>query len=288
MFRWLQQPAERPPPLVWWEAQKGHHGLCDRLRGLACGLAWAGARGMQLKYAWPPNRTCPAFYDALFEQPVGICFDPSGPERAPEGAFRLTMEANLMPKRFWAHLMEDGLTTDPFSDVEAFVSAWRKEVRSFRPVASIQSQIDDCLSSVDGRPLIGIHLRRTDVVTHKSKPEITASNVALHDQIMLQEVRNHARRSPDAVFFLASDDRRLFQTWASTLDSESIPFISHDSKTWTGAFRQTPVADAVVDLWMLGHCEVVLGTVRSGFLLIARTLGARTKLLTVPGAGSLD
>ena len=250
---------------------------------MASGLVWARGQGLGLKFAWPMNRDCPATYHSLFEHPDDVCFDPSASEAAPQDALQMSIDLNMLPEQFWRHLEKHEMPRTPFPDCRSFVEAWRTEVRAFRPHPAIQRKIDACRDGADGRPLIGIHLRRTDVVKHRGKPEITASNLALHDTILLQEVRDCARKEPEACFFLACDHGGLFKDWARILEAERIPFIHHP-KEWKMAFRQTSVADAVVDLWMLGRCRLVLATVRSNFVLFANAFGAATRVLSVPAA----
>lgn len=266
-----------------WSNMHGQYGLCDRLRGLACGLAWTKANRMRLLYGWSANAKCPATYESLFTYPAGVCRDPKDIPALPPRSVLISMPSNVTPWEFWGRLVPCGLDHGPYHSLDSFKEAWRSEIRSFKPVDAVRQNIDACLAIAHGNPLIGIHVRRTDVVNHPFRKEITSANLAMHDIALLDEVRHEARVNPHACFYLASDDHAAFLRWSGWLATDGIRFISHD-KAWKESLRQTDVRDAVVDLWMLGHCQLVLGTVTSGFLMIAEALGAKPKLLKLAPA----
>lgn len=268
-----------PPRRLVWNAPEGHYGLCDRLRGLACGLALARAQNVKLCFWWPANQPCPAEFGELFEQPAFACVNGTLCE-PPADAVVLQLPANIVPEVFCKRLEESGFGDIPFSHREAFQQAWRQEIRTLQPVADVLVAVNACHNSGGNRPLIGIHLRRSDVVNARVKPEITSSNLTSHDRVMWDEARLLAGKQPTACFFLAADEHAAFTNWAAMLQEAGIPFIHHP-KPWTKQFRQTSMRDALVDLWMLGRCQQVLGTVRSGFLRIAEAFGADTRLLQV-------
>ena len=272
-----------PHRLLCWNAPDGHYGLCDRLRGLACGLALARAQGFTLRYWWPTNVHCPADYHDLFELPADVCSASPLPEAPPAESMTLHLSANIVPEVFCRRLDESGLSADPFRSKEEFLAAWRREISAMRPMPMILRAVSQCLETTGSRALIGIHLRRSDVVNARVKPEITSANLAAHDQVLMDKVCCLAQQQPQACFFLASDDHSAFLRWSAMLGAKGVPFISH-SKKWTRNFRQTTVTEAMVDLWVLGRCQLVVGTVRSGFLRIAGALGAATQILAVPEA----
>jgi hypothetical protein len=188
---------------------------------------------------------------------------------------RLPIAANPLPHQFWAEVKKLNQPADEVTSLQELTEAWRSHLRKLLPVKSIRQTLARCRRQSNGRQMIGIHLRRTDVVEALGKPEIHLGNLAEHDQILLRTVRQLASTHRDACFFLAADSSRSFQAWKEMLTAECIPFICHE-KDWSNSFRQTRVEDAVVDLWMLGACTQVVGTVQSGFLLVAGALGART------------
>jgi hypothetical protein len=265
-----------------WNAPEGHYGLCDRLRGLACGLALARARKLRLCFWWPANQPCPAEFGELFDQPAFACVTNTVREPSDDAAV-LQLPANIVPEVFCKRLEESGFGSRPFSDDAMFQQAWRQEVCALRPVDDVMAAVSACFRACGSHPLIGIHLRRSDVVNARVKPEITSSNLSNHDRVMWDEVQLLAGQHPSACFFLAADEHAAFTHWAARLQKAGIPFIHHP-KPWTNRFRQTSMHDALVDLWMLGRCQQILGTVRSGFLRIASALGAEGRLLKVETA----
>lgn len=278
MRSWLRR--FRSLPSVFWNSDEGQYGLCDRLRGLACGLAWADGLHRHLHYGWRPNELCPAEFEALFEPPPRASILAELKNEQGSDVIYLSMAANPLPHQFWHQLLVHGLPTRGFGSEDEFHEAWRRHLRLLRPVAGIRRSINECRDLAGRRPLIGIHIRRTDVVESVGKPEIHEGNLEDHDRILLAKVRTLAANRRDACFYLAADSQVSFRRWAGMLASECIPFVSHE-KEWRPEFRQTKIADAVVDLWMLGVCQEVLGTVNSGFLVIAAAMGAGTQVLPV-------
>lgn len=265
--------------IVHWEAPVGQYGLCDRLRGLACGLAWAEGLGRTLHYLWQPNDLCPADFGSLFEEPRFAHIRSGLPPAAAE-SLCLRIAANPLPHQFWNYLRGEGLPDGGFSSLEQFANSWRDQVERLRPAPAIRKAVARVRKAAGDRPLVGVHLRRTDVLACDSKLEINAGNVDAHDRQLLAQLRQILGERRDVCFFLASDSHDYFARWAAILKDEGMPFVVHE-KGWSADFRQTSIADAVVDLWVLGGCSLVLGTVKSGFLVIAKALGAETRLLPV-------
>lgn len=280
MFHWLVNHRKKKQRVAW-NASEGQYGLCDRLRGLACGLAWSIPQQRLLCYRWEPNDLCPAEFCDLFEPSAHALIKANLGQSWPDNTIHLQIAANPLPHHFWKYVHEKGHPGSGFKSLDHFKAAWKHELRSLRPVAPVRKAIKQCLRAANGRTLVGIHLRRTDVVHEDCKPEINADNIHLHNSGLLAQIRSLASTNRDFCFYLASDSQEHFHRVSSQLRNECIPFIHH-GKEWTSNFRQTQVADAVVDLWMLGSCAHVIGTVDSGFLLIASALGARTQVLKVP------
>ncbi len=279
MFRWLSH--RRNKHRVAWNAGEGQYGLCDRLRGLACGLAWTIPQQRVLFYRWEPNEICPAEFRELFEPHAHALIKSDLGQSWPDSTIHIQIAANPLPHHFWKYLHEKGHPSCGFQSLDQFRAAWKQELRSLRPATQIRKAMKQCMRAANGRSLVGIHLRRTDVVHEDCKPEINAENIHLHNSGILAQIRSLASTNRDICFYLASDSHDHFRQMEAQLSSECIPFIHHE-KEWTSNFRQTQVADAVVDLWMLGSCTRVIGTVDSGFLLISSALGARTQVLKVP------
>ena len=247
MFRWLAH--RKTMPRVAWNVGEGQYGLCDRLRGLACGLAWTLPQQRQLCYRWEPNELCPAEFGDLFEPARHVQVKSKLGNSWPGNTIHLQIAANPLPHQFWKYLHEKGHPSTGFQSLDDFKAAWRHQLSSLRPIKAIRKTLNQCMRAANGRTLVGIHLRRTDVVHEACKPEITAENMHLHDHGLLARIRTLASTCRDTCFYIASDSREHFRQLAAQLTSECIPFIHHE-KEWTTNFRQTQVADAVVDLFV--------------------------------------
>ena len=265
-----------------WDSTEGQQGLCDRLRGMACGMALAKRLGLRLRYRWETNEECPANWDELFAAPVGLTFDESSTRRLTNGAARIECPANIPPYTFWNWLRQTRWA-GAFRSFEDFSSLWRASIRSMRPVKRTATAVNQLVRQSAGRPLVGIHLRRTEMLDADHSP-VNRENVAAYDAALWDEVIRIANEHRAVCFFLAADDEGYFIRWTERLHRLGLPLVA-PNKQWGKAFRQTGMHDALTDLWLLGRCREVLGSMPSGFLKISEALGAPHRIIA-PGSGS--
>ena len=265
-----------------WDSAEGQQGLCDRLRGIACGMALAKRLGLRLKYRWEPNGECPACWQELFAAPTGLTFDESHPHRLAHDTACIECPANVPPYTFWNWLRQT-CWVGAFKSFEDFSSSWSGSIRSLRPVKTAAAAVHHLVRQSAGRPLTGIHLRRTEMLDADHSP-VNRANVAAYDAALWNEVVRIANEDRAVCFFLAADDQDYFVRWTERLHRLGIPLIA-PQKQWGQAFRQTAMHDALTDLWLLGRCREVLGSMPSGFLRISAALGAPHRIIT-PDSGS--
>ncbi len=260
-----------------WDSTEGQQGLCDRLRGMACGMALAQRLGCRLNYRWEPNEECPASWQELFAAPTGLTFDASRPPRLVDDTARIECPANVPPYTFWTWLRQTNWA-GAFKSFEDFSSSWSGSIRSLRPVKKAAAAVNHLLRQSAGRPLTGIHLRRTEMLDADHSP-VNRGNVAAYDDALWIEVIKIANEDRAACFFLSADDQDYFVRWTERLHRLGIAHIA-PQKQWGQAFRQTGMHEALTDLWLLGRCREVLGSMPSGFLRISAALGAPHRIIT--------
>ncbi|MFN0126402.1 MAG: hypothetical protein ACKV19_06950 [Verrucomicrobiales bacterium] len=276
-----------PPSFGWksrswvvWDSTVAQFGLCDRLRAIASGLALAARLNCRFAYRWQANDECPAEWSELFLPLKGGRILPEiPPEIAERAIFEIECPANTTPSVFWNSLAAAGHAS-AFGSQSAFNRAWIDEVRRLKPVGSVRRTVSRIVRSAEGRPLIGIHLRRTDKLGAPFSP-INPENVKSFDHALWRAVTQRAGECRDACFFLASDDRHYFDLWHDGLRQLGLECLS-TPKSWSAGHRQTPVIEALTDLYLLGNCREVLGSMRCGFVNFAAVWGA-SPTVVAPG-----
>lgn len=115
---------------------------------------------------------------------------------------------------------------------------------------------------------------RIDAASIRSENQFSEFDAALWNRI----VRFVKKENIKSVY-LASDDKKYFQTWKDRLSRFPLHVINHD-QDWSSAFRQTSLQGVVVDLYMMAECEIVFGSITSSLFLIGEALGGRYEIVT--------
>lgn len=275
------RPGTRTGDIVLWDARQRWCGLGDRIRGVASGLAVASELGCRLLVKWTPDGACNARFEDLFDCPEVSSFTRDLSVRDVERLsprIAMTQRQNMMPSQAF-ELFSANPRTDVFGSRERFLGIWAEQLRRLRPVGSIREAIRDFVSTQFRERMTAIHLRRTDVLTDGSKG-IRSENKSDFDDRMLAEIVAIHEQDADAGFLLASDDAEYFRTWEEKLRGMGVHVVVY-KKEWGSSFRQTSVRDALIDLYLIGHCRLILGSVWSSFLFVAQHIqGAELRYLT--------
>ncbi len=256
--------------LVLWDAEELGWGLGDRIRGVACVLALASELGCRILLRWEPNDACDARFEDLFDCPDLVTFTRRLTVRdcgRISPTITMTENINIMPAHAF-QLFSANAKTNVFRSVGHFDRCWAEQIRLLKPVPSFREAIDECVSKRFRERMVAVHLRRTDVLGDGTKP-IDAENQSAFDDRMLAEIQALHRDAPDMGLFLASDDREYFRDWRNRLQDLGMHVVVHE-KEWGDTFRQTSIGDALIDLYLIGHCQIILGSVWSSFLFVAQ------------------
>lgn len=240
-------------------------GLANRLRAMVSAICAAEDLGWKLRVWWPiePGIHAAPFSD-LFQVPKSFPPDLVTLEERWHSATELLVknqeEWNTVSRR---------LKTSPLQMLcylksyyrfhTADNERWLKHLRNLKPLEQHMRRVEECLAPAAGRPLIGIHIRRTDhAVSIKHSPT----------DVFLKSMRRVFALHPKALFFIASDDDRerlrikqefgkRVLTLAETLDRTSIE----------GG------VDALLDFIALSKCTEIWGSVHSSFCELAAQYG---------------
>lgn len=266
------------------------HGLANRLRVLASGLAWERLTGRRFTLLWPTSAACAAPFDQLFMpvpavqpaddaevrrlSPFGGYVHPTifdiGMADAPD--LRLRTPGWLVPPRLSpvtvAILRWLPGSPAPFTAQHADVMREAANcLAALRPVPSIQARIDAFTAAHFRTPMVGLHIRRGDFGTARS-------DGGLNINAVLSATRALLRRLPEAGVFIATDDGAIDPVTGTATPREDVveriaraldvPVVTTTPRSLD---RRDPVAieDALVDLWLLRQTSALVGTPHSSF-----------------------
>ena len=235
-------------------------GLCNRMRAIDGAHALALVTGHELHVRWTLRGHMPARFDTLFEPLDGVATmeqyaDPPY-RRLPRHAYDwLTKDCFLSNARTAALLTASYRTPELGVHRTIVVQTYDRLHRSehpfaiFRPRAAIADRV---ASYGDLSRTVGVHVRRTDSAASISGSPTTGFIQAMNDAV---------DEDPDTMFFLATDSPE-----EEHLLREEFPgrIIVHPKASLA---RDDPAAvvDAMVDLYCLAACRMVVGSHFSTF-----------------------
>lgn len=248
-------------------------------------LAVAAVRGQTLRALWEPQSACPGKHDEVLEPSGYVVVDNEGDwDRLTRGQ---DSEAGIQQfhtmGQIWEQLTAGGGAQESGETAATMEDRWRRMVRRFRVRTDILRRADDIQHGWPVRRLLGVHVRRTDVLKDPQKG-ITADNQDLYDAALLSRASEIAAGGRIDGFFLACDNPVSADVWREKLAGLYLP-VCENVKTWSpGAMRQSTLEDAMLDLCLLSRCEAVIGSVYSSFAVIAAEMGSVT--YEIVGAGA--
>ncbi len=257
-----------------WRPANTASGLGDRMRSLAGMLAVAAVRGQTLRVLWEPQSACPGKHDDVLEANGYVVVDNDGDwDRLTRGQ---DCEAGIQQYHTMGHIWEQltaGGGDTAGETAETVEERWRRMVRRFRVRTDILRRADDLQHGWPVRRLLGVHVRRTDVLKDPQKG-ITATNQELYDDALLAKASEMAAGGRIDGLFLACDNPASAREWHEKLSGLNLP-VCENVKTWNpGAMRQSTLEDAMLDLCLLSRCDAVIGSVYSSFAVIAAEMGS--------------
>lgn len=246
-------------------------GLSNRLRALLSGLALAEASGRSFQMLWPLTSACAAPFADLFANDW------------PVETVAAAVVADLPYISGWFGRLPDLLTAQEadlvvghpswllrpaqFPGHAALMARCQALFAALQPTPPIQQAIDDFRQRHFRPTMIGVHLRRGDLL--RQRPD-AASNTAQ----AIAAVDHFLDAFPEAGIFLCTDDGAIIPHSGRQARREGVQEIFRlrygGRVVWTtprSLDRRTPQAiqDAVADLWLLRTTDLVVGTRASSF-----------------------
>ena len=150
-----------------------------------------------------------------------------------------------------------------------FERDYAAELRRWRPIDPIQTQVDELASKFDDHT-VGVHIRRGDAATH---PRTVNQYGRSSDAAFMAAMDRIRKRRPETSFFLATDCPETEQRF---LERYGEAILSNPAKRFVPSIYGAPKEnqyDAVVDLFTLARSQRLLGSYYSTFSTTAATLG---------------
>lgn len=273
------------------------HGLGNRLRAFAAGSAFAQATGRSLIVVWQRDAHCQAAFTELFEQDGVLVVDgldgawPFAAERAGDDSWRrwdcynyMTAEGGTKDevlRNSKQHLYYRGAYV-PRTEHKRYLKGMNKALQELRAVEELREQVEQMSERL--KSSIGVHIRHAD-----AESEMAGSTaVSLYGRAESEVIRYWR-----SVCTAESFGKEVEQIWQGGGSKAVEVFVATDceecreklgeivgeSVWWMegemcgGGQRGVEcVRRAVVELFALGRCERVLGSMWSSFSEIAGRL----------------
>ena len=275
--RRLTSDAENSQPgngWLNWQPSNFGSGLGDRLRSIASMMVVAELQGKLLRMFWLPNQYCPGnVMEVLESAELEIIADQEEWDRLTTGqeketGFMLHHTMDNVWEAQGGNLQARGETSHSMN------GRWQRMIRRIRINQQLVRKVDGLRRAWGQGRILGVHIRRTDVLQDAGKP-INAANAAAYDAALLEKARERAASGLIDGFFLACDNAISAAAWKELLEPLGLP-VFHHQKTWRpDHLRQTSLEDTVVDLCLLSRCDGIIGSVYSSFAWWRRRWGAR-------------
>ncbi len=237
-------------------------GLANRLRVLASADITARASARELRLRWEVDAACGARWEELFENalvpfagplPEGtrtwerepVNFAVPGPGDAAEDPARVAFVRtffNFKPRAL---------------PMASFVAAKGEFYRRLVPVAAVRERVAQLGRELAGRPVVGVHIRRTDLVLVAGDTPEQISPTAL----FVRRMRELVDADPSTLFFLATDDRAEAERLLAEFPGRIL------TRAETEARRDTVdgMCDALVDWLMLARTQRIVRSAGTSF-----------------------
>ena len=239
-------------------------GLCNRLRAMNAAYWLSKKVGCRLRCYWRIDDSMNVGFSTLFEpiapwlevidveaadMPTRIRFSRYNP-------FAFSFERRELFVK--AVLLTHGLIPFALTDYTEFFLEGEQRYSWIRPRAHILKEIKRHIDKV-GKDAIGVHIRRTDnAMAIKYSPL----------ELFIERMEDLIEKNDGQRFFLATDDDKTKTYLCNRFGSRVYTRMDIAARA-----DENGVMDAVVDLFMLAGCKMILGSYWSSFSEVAATIG---------------
>lgn len=210
------------------------------------------AAPMRLLYDRPRRKNL--FIPRLFQY---LCFDRCAYERSITPLCRQHFDFAQ-----WAHARRVYMAS--YTDFYPYDASLLS--RLFVPVEAIGQRINDNRSFFQGKPAVGVHIRRTD---HVDAIALSPTELFVERMDGILDLR------PDTVFYLATDSESVKHELKKRYGQRLLTSMQPADRNSVEGIRQ-----GVVEMYTLAHTDLILGSCRSSFSeLAAQLFGAELQVV---------
>ncbi|WP_319533129.1 hypothetical protein, partial [uncultured Cohaesibacter sp.] len=204
---------------------------------------------------WEPDNSCPGKFEDYFEP---IC--------------KTVKRGSLL----WKYLV-DVRGAEVFSGQEPVQETLKKHNESFSNAEidalfqklklkpHLQAKLDAMVQTSDFSSCVGLHIRRTDHVALAVKRTGGFSD----DEQFTKRIDELISKNENQQFYLATDNTETQEKFLSLYGDRMI--VSEPIKD-SSAHRKTSLEHAIIDLFLLSRCRIILGSVWSSYSSVAANL----------------
>jgi len=242
--------AEKTPDAILYRA--AHYGLANRLRAMVGYQAIANLLDIPFHLWWSSDDSCRARFGELFESPIKVVSSPNAKVGSNVAVFEQGVWFEVVWKTFGAQFVE----------WPEFLQEVHRCLRSLRPIAKIQRQVDEFASSQNLGQALGIHIRHTDNIDSYDYWVAESRDFNRADISSLDGFRNLIGENIAArPVLIATDNTRV----EADLKELYPRLLTYPKPYKTAGARSTPIAHAVIEMQLLGRCSEIVGTYYSSF-----------------------
>lgn len=254
-------------------------GLCNRISCLMSALYLSDhyADNFTVKVYWGSSNDCKAYYNQLF---TPIKRDNFKIVRLQKWNLLFNRHTPNLLKRIFFDNIYNGSTNDvilnkSFRANNIYVASYNKFIQFeyktniaeiLHPLPKIEKKILEKGKMIkeyctqNQCQIIGIHIRRTDnQLAIKNNPII----------FFLQKI-DELHEKIKCCFYLSTDDNKLKESIIQEYQKKGIKIFCHKSILKRDSLKG--MEDAVIDLWLLGKCNKIIGSSNSSFSIWASRL----------------
>lgn len=228
-------------------------GLCNRLRSLTAARYVCERLEYGLALDWRGDQFCPGSFTELFKIPDWLTLGDPGND---DDTLHFNGSWGAATSEEWRKKF---LSSETWEEMEAGSRRWALQLQ---PVPEIQHHI--CVAKRDwppsaGNPMAGVHVRRTDHQRPTSAGKSVFTSSLPSDVALIHRLD----REPENVhFFVAADNPASLYTLNAMYHGR---VHQHHKQFHREKLRQTSMADAVIDLYLLAETTQIIGSFHSSY-----------------------
>lgn len=257
---------------------RGKYGLSNRIRSMAGHYALSKIQNLNASFEWHYDDSCPGIFNEVFQIIPEFSFiEPGHSEDYLTNKFDIYVSSGTKPTTCGSHpdAIFDSYLKSDITDRAVFDNFVREFYNTLKPSNSVLEAIQDLRSQVTTR-VLGVHIRRTDMIDHSVKLGIEPPN----DAILLNEIKDYLKNNTVEKIYVAADNPKSIEL----MESEFPGLVISQSSEWILSKEQlandskiqgrlTSLAQAVSDVYLLSKCSYIIGTKLSSFSTFASTWG---------------